>query len=208
MPLTNYALDNFISQHLSQLTQCNAQEVSSRFPQNKFWVSNFSLNSMLGSEYTKEGKTFSFFFLRRAEAAFTEYEYACEALSAFITTKPKSPSLYFKTLYHFEMAVSMMWQAFDQYKKYTNKKIFRTNDGSKYERLNLIYNTSRHFKPSELSVKNIQVIWLTNNGIRIDPLKSKYPEIEVTYPEIESLLIEIGNMANEYSVHELISSKK
>jgi len=192
MPLTNYALDKFISQQLSQSTQNNALEVSSRYPQRKFWVSNFSLNSIFGGTVSKEGRTFSFFFLRRVEAAFTEYEYAYEALKAFTTTTPKSPSLYFKALHHLEMVISMMWQAYMLSMKISGQKLFEPDDGSKYERLNWVYNKSRHFEPSELSVDNIHVIWLTNDGVKTE-------KFEVSYPEIESFLIELGNMADEFS---------
>ncbi|MDP1624607.1 MAG: hypothetical protein Q8L64_02440 [bacterium] len=191
MPLTNYALDNFISQQLSELTQYNALEVSSRYPQREFWVSNFSLNSIFGGTVSKEGRTFSFFFLRRAEAAFTEYEYACKALNAFTATSPKSPSLYFKALHHFEMVISMMWQAYMIYIKVSGQKLYQSNDGSIYERLNMIYNIFRHFTPSDLSEKNIHAIWLTNNGVKTE-------NFEVTYPEIESSLIEIGDMADNF----------
>jgi hypothetical protein len=192
MPLTNYALDKFISQHLSQLTQYNAPEVSSRYPQRKSWVSHFSLNSIFTATVSKEARTFSFFFLRRAEAAFAEYEYACEALNAFTTGRSKSPSLYFKALHHFEMVVSMMWQAYMLAMKISGQKLYEANDGSEYERLNWVYNKSRHFEPAELSEENIHVIWLTNNGIQSE----KYG---VTYLEIESFLIEIGNTADKLS---------
>ncbi|HEX9333136.1 MAG TPA: hypothetical protein VF896_14685 [Anaerolineales bacterium] len=192
MPLTSYALDNFISQQLSQLTESNAPEVSSRFPERKNWVSDFSLNSIFGGAVSKEGRTFSFFFLRRAEAAFAEYEYACEALNAFSSKTPKSPSLYFKALHHFEMVVSMMWQAYILGMKISGVRLYEPNDDSKYERLNWVYNKSRHFEPRELSAGNIHVMWLTNQGVKTE-------KFEVSYSEIESFLIEIGSLADELS---------
>ena|SRR5258706_6844148 len=76
MTLTNYALDKFVSQQLSELTECNAPNAEDHYSQAKFWVSNFVLNSIFGGSASKERRTFTFFFLRRAEAAFTEYEYA------------------------------------------------------------------------------------------------------------------------------------
>jgi len=202
MPFTNYALDNFVSQQLSQLTQFNAPEVSNRYPQRKFWVSNFSLNSIFGGTVSKESKTFSFFFLRRSEAAFTEYEYACQALKEFVNTTPKSPSLYFRALHHFEMVVSMLSQAYDLHREISNQKRYKKKDGSKYQRLNWVYNKSRHFKPSELSAGNIHVVWLTNSGLQTAEITDKSglqtTESELSYSEIESFLIEIGSMADNF----------
>ncbi|MCG2740704.1 MAG: hypothetical protein L6300_10785 [Syntrophaceae bacterium] len=192
MPLTNYALDNFISQQLSELTEYNALEVSSRYPQKEFWVSNFSLNSIFGGTVSKEDRIFSFFFLRRVEAAFTEYEYACKALGGFISSTPKSSSLYFRTLHHFEMAISMMWQAYDFEIEKSGTPRFAKNDGSNYQRLNGIYNVSRHFNPSDLSAQNIHAIWLTNDGVKTENL-------EISYSETASFLIELGDMADEFS---------
>ena len=42
------------------------------------------------------------------------------------------------------------------------------------------------------TAENIHVLWLTNSGVQTE-------KFEVTYPEIESFLVEIGNMANEFS---------
>lgn len=192
MPLTNYALDTFISQQLSELTHNNTLEVSSCYPQSKFWISNFSLNSILGRAFSKEVRTFSFFFLRRVEAAFIEYEYAREALKSFTTITPTSPSLYFKALHHFEMVISMMWQAYALHIKISGKELFQSGDGSKYEKLNSIYNKSRHFMLSELSANNIHVIWLTNDGVKTE-------KFAVSYAEIASFLVELGSMADDFS---------
>lgn len=101
MPLSNYALDIFVSQQMSQLTECNAASVAERCKQAKFWVSNFVLNSIFGGSVSQRGRTFAFFFLRRAEAAFTEYEYARLALIEFVSAEPKKPSLYFRASHHF-----------------------------------------------------------------------------------------------------------
>ena len=100
MPFTNYGLDRLVSQDLSKLSQCGAPKVTNRFPESKHWLSNFILNSFLGFQLPPESKRFSFFFLRRAEAAFIEYDYAREALSEYVATSPRKPSLYFRALHH------------------------------------------------------------------------------------------------------------
>jgi hypothetical protein len=71
---TDYALDHFVSQDLSKLTVCNAPEVSTRFPQSSHWIGNFRLNSMFGRPVGMDARKFCLAFLRRAEAAFFNYE--------------------------------------------------------------------------------------------------------------------------------------
>ena len=188
MPFTNYALDRIVSQQFSQLTQCNAEEIISHFPHHKLWVTNFILNSTFGGSVTEEERTFSFFFLRRSEAAFEEYEYGRQALNDFINLMPRSPSLYFKALNHFEMVISMLWQAFDMDIKRTNVQRFVKGDGSTYQRLNFIYNHSRHFYPSDISSGFMHAVWLTNNGMNTGSTM-------ITYTEIVGFLTEIGNIS-------------
>src|SRR5215203_6662110 len=149
MPFSNYGLDHLISQELSKLSRCEAPEVTSTFPESKHWVSNFALNSSLCFEVTPEMKGFRFAFLRRAEAAFIEYEYAREALSEYVANRPRKPSLYFRTLHHFEMTLALLWQAYDFTYKATEKKykIYDRGQNSHYERLNDLYNASRKYNP-------------------------------------------------------------
>jgi hypothetical protein len=76
MPFTDYAIDNFISPDLSKLTECNAIEIASRFPQSSHWLANFILNAMFGHSIGADGRRFCYLFLRRAEGAFIDYEQA------------------------------------------------------------------------------------------------------------------------------------
>lgn len=48
MPLSFYALDNFVSQELSQLTECRAIGVADEFSDSQSWLTDFVLNRMLG----------------------------------------------------------------------------------------------------------------------------------------------------------------
>ena len=124
MPFSNYGLDHLISQELSKLSRCEAPEVTSNFPESKHWVSNFALNSSLGFQVTPEMKRFRFTFLRRAEAAFIEYEYAREALSKYVANRPRKPSLYFRTLHHFEMTIAMLWRAYNFARQFTGVDLY------------------------------------------------------------------------------------
>jgi len=192
MPLSKYALDKFVSQYLSQLTQCNLHEVTSRFSQADSWVSNFVLNTILGCQVDQKAKRFAFAFLRRAEAAFVEYDHARQALTEFVDTGSRKPSVYFRALNHFEAAIGFLYQAYDLRMRFMSVKLFQKGDGTSYNRLNSIYNKGRHFKPADLPADHLHAIWITNDGIQID-------NCGVSFMEVEDFLMEIGRLADRIS---------
>jgi hypothetical protein len=192
MPLTNYGLDHLVSQELSKLSRCTAPEVTSSFPEARYWVSNFVLNSAFGSPLRYEAKRFGFAFLRRAEAAFVEYDHARVALDEYVQTRPRKPSLYFRVLHHFEVTVTMLYQALDFGRRFAEVKLFERGDGSKHERLNLIYNVSRHFDPAALPLDHLHAVWIANDGIHI-------ADCSLTFRELGELLTELGQSADKVS---------
>jgi hypothetical protein len=191
VPFTNHGLDHLISQELSKLSRCDAPEGASTFPESKHWVSNFALNSFLGFQVTPEMKRFRFTFLRRAEAAFIEYEYAREALSEYVANGPRKPSLYFRALHHFEMTIAMLWQAYGFARKFTGVDPYKPGDNSRYEHLNLIYNDSRYFD-YELSPDYLHHIWIRNDGVYS-------ADHSLSFDEIKECLEEIGRSADRFS---------
>jgi hypothetical protein len=194
MPFSDYGLDHLVSQELSKLSQCGAPEVTSRFSKSQHWVTDFVLSSFLRFQVPPEDKRFRFFFLRRAEAAFIEYDYAREALSEYVATLPqRKTSLYFRALHHFEMTVAMLWQAYDLVKNVTGKKVYEKGDHSRYERLNLIYNASRYFD-RDLPPNYLHHIRVSNDGIHS-------ASHSLSFEELGECLEEIGEFAD------IISSK-
>jgi hypothetical protein len=138
-------------------------------------------------------KRFRFFFLRRAEAAFIEYDHAREALSEYVATSRRQPSLYFRALYHFEMTIAMLWQAYDFRRKFTGVDPYKTGDNSRYERLAEIYNASRYFDP-ELPPDYLHLIRISNDGV----YSAKH---SLSFEEIKECLEEIGRLADSFSSH-------
>lgn len=192
MPFTKYALDEFYSQEISQLTECNAPEVVKHFSQSEHWVANFFLNSVFGYPIAQKGRAFGFGFLRRAETAFLEYEIARMSLIGFINSNPEKPSLYLKSLTHFEITITMVYQAYQLLMRLSDEKLFQKNDGSPLDRLNKIYNLIRHFDPSELPLKHFHAMWISNNGLHIE-------NYNLSFEELEEIMIEIGELADRVS---------
>lgn len=192
MPFSNYGLDNLVSQELSKLSRCGAPEVTKCFPESKHWVSNFVLNSFLRFQVSPEMKRFRFSFLRRAEAAFIECEFARKALSEYVASSPSRPySLYFRALHHFEMTIAMLWQAYSFARQFTRIDPYKKGDNSPYERLNRIYNDSRYFDHN-LPPNHLHHIWTSNDGIHT-------ANVSLSFEELKESLEEVGQCADSIS---------
>lgn len=191
---TDYMLDQVISHELSKLTTCNAPEVASRFPKSTHWIGNFTLNSTFGRPVTVEARKFCLAFLRRAEAAFANYELGRQALLEFeesVRDGPKKTSVYFKALHFFEVCLAMQWQAVDLFRRLSKQKPFQKGDGSSTEKLNQIYNESKHYDPASLPAGLLHATWITNEGLNIQG-------VCLTFAELESLMVDLGQTA-EYA---------
>jgi hypothetical protein len=192
VPFSNYGLDHLVSQELSKLSRCGAPEVTDSFPESRHWVSNFVLNSFLRFQLPPEMKRFRFSFLRRAEAAFIEYDYAREALSEYAANSRRKPySLYFRALHHFEMTIAMLWQAYSFVRQFTGLDPYKNGDSSRYERLAKIYNDSRYFD-HKLPPDHLHHIWISNDGIHT----AKY---SLSFEELKESLEEVGQFADSIS---------
>ncbi len=195
--LSNYALDKFVAPKLSELTECNIPDMSNHFGQADHWVTNFILNSILRIPVEPKPKQYIIFFLRRAEAAFREYQNARRTLVAYVKYGREKGSVYFEALFHVEICIAQMWQAFDQTTKFTknasgeNDKLYERGDGSVYERLNSLYNISRHIGSNIPEDSNLP-IWLTNESVEARDTK-------ISFSELAKLLGEIGDWADKLS---------
>src|SRR3972149_3527929 len=191
MHLTSFSLDNFVSQELLQLTECQAREVADEFPDNQSWLSTFVLSRIIWIPLPKDKAALAFALIRRAEGAVTDYEEARKLLTNFISSD-KNISLYFRYLRRFEEAVAMVYQALDFARNALNIKIFEQGDGSTYERLNLIYNKSRHSNPERLPAGHLHAVWIKNEGLFADGT-------HLTFDELHDLVRDVGRIADKLS---------
>lgn len=192
--LSNYALDKFVAPKMSELTECNIPDMSNYSSRSDHWVSNFVFISLFGPQVELKLNQHAFFFLLRAEAAFREYDSAKGALCDYLSGERERVSVYFKALFHFETCIAQMYQAFDQTmifgERITGEKklLFEQDDGSVYERLNKLYNYSRH-AADNIPEDSTLPVWLTNTGIEAK-------ETSISFTELADLLSEIGDSAD------------
>jgi hypothetical protein len=192
---TDSTLDEFVSQGLSNVTQCSAPAIANRFPQSAHWIGTFTLNSMFGHRVGQDGRRFCLAFLRRAEAAFFDYELARQALHEFaesVKSGPKKTSLYFRALHFFEACLAMHWQGVSLFARLMAEKPFNKGDGSGYEKLNTIYNVSKHYDPATLPPHHLHAVWISNEGLNVDGCT-------LSFSELEDLLYELGTLADMVS---------
>jgi hypothetical protein len=160
MPLTHYALDTFVSQEMSKLTACAPQSLATEFPERSHWINQFVLRRILHNHVSDEGVALAYILVRRVEAAIDEWELACSAAGDV-----RHPWGYFKMLRHLENCVAALWQGFEFCRHALGTKLFEKGDGSVYERLNWLYNVSRHFNPNELASGDLHRLWISNEGL-------------------------------------------
>lgn len=107
-------------------------------------------------------------FLRRAEAgpSGNTYPFRRKVTEEFLAGSRQSPSQYMTAIFHWEVFLSQAWQGYSLV-KYLLKlpQVFEKGDGSIEERLNRLYNQSKH---AESVIKSVNLppgatipVWLT-----------------------------------------------
>lgn len=194
MPLSSYALDNFVAQELSQLTECRAIRIEPDLPDYKSWLDLFVLTRMFRKPLEQNKAALAFALIRRAEAAISNYEDA--RIDLAILAEKKSISVYFHCLWNFESSVAALSQAFDFARRALDRKLFEKGDGSPYERLNLIYNNSKHADPEALPRGHLHAVWLRNEGLFTKGAN-------LAFEEFRELIGEIGRLAEKLAKGEV-----
>ncbi len=189
MPLSLYALDNFVAQDLSKLTECRLVSVADDFPDHASWLSLFVLTWMLRIRVPKEKAALAFALIRRAESAIEDYE-AARAHLADLVKGGQNISLYFRCLRRLDSTVAMVYQALDFSRKAVKKDLFAPGDGSPCQRLNRIYNESRHADPETLPSGQLHAVWIKNDGLYMNG-------VNLTFAELRELVCGIGRIADK-----------
>jgi len=174
-----------VSHDFSRLTACEARSLASEFPGRSAWLTQFAMRRMFHAHVSEERSALAFVLIRRAEAALDEWELACETASR----APGAPSVYFKALRHFEASITALYQGLEFGRNALGTKFFEKGDGSVIQRINSLYNKSRHFDPSDLPSGRLHAVWFGNDCLRTN-------EIAVTFTELRDVLAEVCRVAN------------
>ncbi|MEG4988113.1 hypothetical protein QUB08_20400 [Microcoleus sp. BR0-C5] len=198
MPFTHYALDKFFAQEISALSECNAPDLAEHFAEVEPLIDNFILNSIFTSPIKTEYKPYIFGIIRRVQMALVEYQNGRTLLLSYLNESKKNTSLYFQALSYFEIAVTLLYQAYEFWRKLGKKiesketNLFEKGDGSSLEKLNRLYNISKHLEPSTIPEGNLHHVWISNNGICASG-------VTMSFTELADLVKEYVALANAFS---------
>lgn len=162
MGISNYALDTFVAQDMSKLTQLSINSLAEEFPNADKWFAQFVLRRIFQRHVPDEKAALAFVIVRRTHAALQEWELAHAAAQGDM----RSVATYFSVLRHLESCLSAVWQGLAFARKSLGQDLFKKGDGSTYERINAIYNVSRHFDPEkDLQQGDTHRVWLSDDAL-------------------------------------------
>lgn len=161
MSISNYALDKFVAQDMSKLSQLSIKSLAEEFPNADTWLAQFVLRRIFQAHVPDEKAALAFAIIRRTHAALQEWELASAAAQGDL----RSIGIYFSVLRHLESCISSIWQGLEFARKSLGQDLFVRGDGSVYERMNWVYNVSRHFAPEALPQGDTHRVWLSNQAM-------------------------------------------
>jgi hypothetical protein len=168
MPLSNYAKDKYVAPQMSKFTAASIRDMSATSAEQEHWLMNFVLNTLLRVNIEERVQQTLFNFLHRTESAFREYSLARDRTLAYLSNTD-AVSDYIAAIAHWEVFLSHSYQAYCLLAR-KQQVLFKKGDGSVLERLNLLYNRSKHadgaIEAGQLPEDATMGIWLTNDGLR------------------------------------------
>jgi hypothetical protein len=176
------------------LTRCGANPVDE--PPN--WIAVFVLNSALNSTADVSKYTYSLNFLRRVEEAISSSREGTARLLEYVQSPGRSIATYFRSLSHFEFCIGQLWQAHCLLSKPGNVVLFNKGQGSTEERLNKIYNATKHMEEriaaGKMPEDSPSVLWLTNGDISCVDASVSFTEVETTLRVVHELATGIAEL--------------
>lgn len=187
--LSKYALDKFVAQDLSQLTECRMAPLGQEFPNYAAWLQLFVGNWIfIARELPPDKAALAFALIRRVDGAVEDYEEAREHLTQLVTGN-RTIRLYFRCLRRLESAVAMLYQSLDFVRKALGTTLFTKGDGSEYEQLNLIYNKGRHSNPEKLPAGYLHAVSIKNDGLHTDGAS-------LAFDELRDMILDVSQLAD------------
>lgn len=163
--LTNYSLDNFVAHKLSELTRCDATELT----EESKWLNTFILRTIFHFNLSPKTRAFLFNFLRRAEGASAAYRDARGFLIEHLATPANVITPYFRALTQFEVCISQCYQGYELLSRASGHDLYKPGDGSPEEKLQVAYVDSKHMDRmiagDKLPPPATSGIWITNTGL-------------------------------------------
>lgn len=188
MGISNYALDTFVAQEMSKLTRLTIESLSQDFPNADNWFTQFVLRRIFQARVSDDKAPLAFAIIRRTHAALQEWELASSAAHGNL----RSVAVYFSVLRHLESCVSAVWQGLEFGRRSVGQNLFQKGDGSVYQRLNWVYNVSRHFEPEALQQGDLHRVWLSDQAVHTREHSVSFDELREAIKMLARISDEVG----------------
>lgn len=179
VPFSDHALDRFVGTKLSEFAAAEIEDMSNFDPEQGSWVDNSILNNAFRGEHRYPYRQHAFALLRRAEVSFREYELARSQTECYLRGG-RSVSQYFIALSHWENVLASSYvccMSFQKFARLGKFDLFEPKDGSPLQRLNALYNLSKHAVDSQYPPESTLALWLDNTGLSSLDDRLDYAEI-------------------------------
>jgi len=192
-------LSKFIAPGIAEFTSADIPDLTDRFPQAPYWVTNHFLNNALRTSFKDRWRQVVLAYIRRAHNAFSAYHDARSRTLAYLDgNQPENPRVgrYFDAVSLWENFALQISMAIDLFRWLNEGQgAFQKNDGSKEQRLyeiaNLVKHTAKAVTSGQCGEADTVPLWLANDGVR------SYGLI-VTYAEASEILIDVSALADDY----------
>jgi hypothetical protein len=192
-------LSKFIAPGIVEFTSVDIPDLTSRFPQAPYWVTNHFLNNALRTSFKDRWRQVVMAYIRRSHNAFYAYHDARSRTSAYLYgNQPDNPRVarYFDAVSSWENFALQISMAIDLFRWLNQGQgAFQKNDGSKEQRLyeiaNLVKHTASAVTSGQCGEADTVPLWLANDGLHSFGLI-------VTYAEASEILIDVAALADDY----------
>lgn len=175
---------------MSKFTSATLPDLSAIDSEQEHWLANYILNSILRVNVQSPERQRFFNFLRRSHSAFEEYAAARELTSIYLAD-PERKIGYLKAMGHWEALLSYIWQAYRLILPAKFGNLYEKGDESFFERLNNLYNKSKHAEGAILDGKYFEdsplCVWLSNEGLHSTDEMVTFEEVVETLTQLAQL---------------------
>jgi hypothetical protein len=194
-------LGRFYAPGISDLTVCDAADLTASYPQAAHWLTNHFLSAPFRSGYKNKYRQYAINQMYRAQVVFADYHEARQLTLEFLKRgSPDNPAtqIYFRALARWESCLINLQIFIDVMRKMKielqDEPVFKDGDGTPEQRAYAIANTVKHWGGdifADLHEETDTVpLWLTNVGLRTR-------KTELTYSELTALVSEVASVADK-----------
>ncbi len=183
-------LDKFLAPYVSNFRRAEIPDMSG---ESSLWLSKFFLNSVLRRSYTDPFRQYVFNYLRRVEGAHVAHQCARSTTVEFLHGSRQSMSRYMEAILHWESFLAQSWMAYALAERLSGARPFEKGDGSVGQRVNLLYNRSKHseeaIKAGQLPPEGTISVWMEDDGLH-------GVDVMLRWEETGEVLQDLSNLAN------------